>query len=236
MTRSARYNLATFAWIVGLAVSIHLVTAQASGQPDADLAADATDAIRVGLLVYGGDQSGQCFSDGFLADAARRASLNVSRELHPIALDSETVFEFPLVVFAGAGPFTLTPREQERLGNYLTRGGMVLASARCSDAGWAESFRHTMNKIFPDTPMMPLDTTHPVFHTLYDIGRLRTRKTSRQAQLWGLTQGDRLVVVFSPDGLHDARSAGPGCCCCGGNEVRDAHRVNANILGYALTH
>ncbi|MCA9307730.1 MAG: hypothetical protein KDA16_14465 [Phycisphaerales bacterium] len=26
-----------------------------------------------------------------------------------------------------------------------------------------------------------------------------------------------------------------GCCCCGGNEIRNARYINANILAYALT-
>jgi hypothetical protein len=25
-----------------------------------------------------------------------------------------------------------------------------------------------------------------------------------------------------------------GCCCCGGNEIRNSQKVNANILAYAL--
>jgi hypothetical protein len=28
----------------------------------------------------------------------------------------------------------------------------------------------------------------------------------------------------------------PGCCCCGGNEIKNSMEVNVNILAYALLY
>jgi hypothetical protein len=48
----------------------------------------------------------------------------------------------------------------------------------------------------------------------------------------------RVVLIHSPDGLNDtdAEDIDPSCCCCGGNEVHEARRINANLLGYALVY
>jgi len=45
----------------------------------------------------------------------------------------------------------------------------------------------------------------------------------------------RLGVVYSPDGLNDTGHT-EGCCCCGGNELRNAIEINVNVLAYALTY
>jgi len=41
------------------------------------------------------------------------------------------------------------------------------------------------------------------------------------------------VLIYSPDGLNDTGTM-HGCCCCGGNEIKNSQKVNANILAYAL--
>ena len=50
-----------------------------------------------------------------------------------------------------------------------------------------------------------------------------------------VTRRDKLVVVYSSDGLNDSHNA-KGCCCCGGNEITNGREINANILAYALLH
>jgi hypothetical protein len=51
--------------------------------------------------------------------------------------------------------------------------------------------------------------------------------------LFGLTIGGKIVLIYSPDGLNDTATM-HGCCCCGGNEIKNSQKVNANILVYAL--
>ena len=192
--------------------------------------------VRVGLLIYANGKREVCFSNGFLDAAAREASVNTERECVPVHLSDEAVFDYPLLVLAGQGPFELSEAEKRNLAAYLRRGGFLLASASCSSAGWGESFEQVMSELFADQPLRPLSLDHPIFHSLYTIDHIPTRKGSDQATLWGLTMADRLVVVYAPTGLNDTAHAGGGCCCCGGNEIRNAQQINTNILVYALTH
>ena len=178
--------------------------------------------VRVGMAVYADGKTGLCFSNGFLADIARRTPINVSRRFEPIPLDSDGVFDYPFMVMSGAGPFELSPSEHDNLKAYLTRGGFLLASAGCSNKAWAAGFQQAVAHLFPDHSLEPLKPDHPLFHTIYNITRLPTRKPTDLHPLWGLYLGDRLVLVYSPLGLNDTARAGGGCCCCGGNELRNA--------------
>ena len=53
--------------------------------------------------------------------------------------------------------------------------------------------------------------------------------------LVGLTLDDKTVLIYSRHGLNDTAHT-EGCCCCGGNEIKNSLQVNINILAYALLH
>ena len=46
----------------------------------------------------------------------------------------------------------------------------------------------------------------------------------------------KIVLIFSKDGLNDTGKVGGNCCCCGGNEIKNARQINVNLLAYTLTH
>jgi hypothetical protein len=194
--------------------------------------------VRVGMLVYADGKTGVCFADGFLATVGRETQVNLSRRMEAVDLSSDDLYRYPFVVMSGTGAFRLSPREVEQLRSYLSRGGFVLASAGCSDRAWADSFRQVIRDLWGPSRLQPIDAQHSVLHTLFELDRLTARKptTPAGAVLFGLEIGDRLAAVFSPLGLNDTANAGRGCCCCGGNELRQARLINANILAYTLTH
>lgn len=190
--------------------------------------------VQVANLVYAGTKSSQCFSDYFLAQAEKDSSVSTSRRFHAVKLDSEEVFNFPLVIMTGEGAFTLTDTESKILQHYAERGGFLLASAGCSSKEWDQSFRQEMARLFPDHPLQSIAMDHQVFHTVYDITELKAKHGSPQPLL-GISINGRLGVLYSPDGLNDTQHA-TGCCCCGGNEITNAIDVNVNILAYAVVY
>lgn len=192
--------------------------------------------IRVATLRYGGGKEPTCFAASFLDRVARETGANVQRTFDAVELASEELFGYPLVVFSGEGEFTLSDAEQANLRDYLRRGGFVLASASCSNREWIDSFHAAFAAVADGAELRPLTLDHPVFHTLYDIATLDLKKATADPAIFGHEIDGRLAIVFSPMGLNDTAGAGDGCCCCGGNEVRNAPQVNANILLYALTH
>ncbi|MCA9429391.1 MAG: hypothetical protein KC940_02670, partial [Candidatus Omnitrophica bacterium] len=61
------------------------------------------------------------------------------------------------------------------------------------------------------------------------------KKSSGSAVLEGLEIDGRIVMIYSPEGLNDTSNV-QGCCCCGGNEVKNSQEVNVNVITYSLTH
>lgn len=192
--------------------------------------------VRCANLVYGNGQTSKCFADHFLADAQKETNIWPEQRFTSVKLESEELFQFPFAVMSGEASFTLTEPQVENLRRYLTSGGFLVASPGCSSPLWASSFESQIARVLPGVALEELDMSHPIFHTVYDITELKTKKPAVKAVLKALILDGRVVLVYSPDGLNDTGNAGGSCCCCGGNEVLNARQVNVNLLAYALTH
>jgi hypothetical protein len=204
--------------------------------PDAKAAGGEPDGIvQVANLVYAGTKSSRCFADHFLIKAEKETAISTSRRFHAVKLADDDLFEFPLVIMTGEGDFQLSDRERENLRRYVERGGFLLASAGCSSTEWDRAFRREIALVFSDQSLEPIDLSHPIFHTVYDITQLSTSHGGTPRPLVGVSIGGRLGVIYSPDGLNDTQHT-QGCCCCGGNELSRAIEINVNILAYSLLY
>lgn len=190
------------------------------------------DAVECANLIYAGTKSSVCFSEEFLSTVASETSINTSRKFKPVKLGEKEIFRFPFATITGEGAFTLTDDERTNLKLYLEKGGFLLASAGCSSKEWGDSFTREIATIFPDRKLAEVPMDHPIFSTIFQVDQLNMSHGG-VAKLQGLTIGGKIVLIYSPDGLNDTATM-HGCCCCGGNEIEDSRKVNANILAYAL--
>ena len=85
-----------------------------------------------------------------------------------------------------------------------------------------------------DIAGLKIPMNHALFKSVYDIKSIKL-KNGGTAKLEGLEVNGRIVLIFSPEGLNDTNSV-DGCCCCGGNEVKNSHEVNTNIFAYSVMH
>jgi len=206
---------------------------QPTSKPEFATSSDLT-LLQCGNLIYAGNQSSVCFADRFLTDVAQQTNLRVNKKFCPVRLDAEAVFDYPFCVMSGNENFTLAEKERKQLRKYLTLGGFLLVSPGCSDEKWDKSFRQEVKLCFPETPLRPIQTSHPIFSLVNQIPRV-TDKHGKAAILEGLEINGRLAMVYSKEGLNDVEHA-KGCCCCGGNELRDPARVNVNVFTYAVLY
>ena len=213
-----------------------LITAGAgAGAGEAGLAGrvGASSAVVVGNLVYARTKTSKCFSDAFLREVATQTPIAVASTFATIRSgEAAELARVGFAIMTGEGSFTLTPGERANLLAWCDRGGFLLASASCSSPEWAASFRAEAERIWGSGALVQLTGEHPVFHVLNDLGRLPTK--SHEARFFGVIRDGRLVALFSPEGLNDTSSV-DGCCCCGGNEVRQSRAMVANALVYAIT-
>jgi hypothetical protein len=192
--------------------------------------------VKCANLVYANNKSSVCYSPAFLIEIQNQTNIVTHPEFVRVQLESVELYKHPFAVMTGEGAFELAEAQRSALRNYLMNGGFVVASAGCSSKEWAASFLKELRIVFPDTKLTTLDSSHPVFHTVYDLGELDRKKSSDQTSLEGLEIDGKIALIFSRDGLNDTGNAGGNCCCCGGNEIQDAMRINVNLLAYTLTH
>lgn len=192
-------------------------------------------AVQCGNLIYAGVKTSKCFSDEFLSNVQQKTSITTERRFTPVKLASDELFKIPFVIMTGEGDFSLTAKERENLKQYLQNGGFLLASASCSNEAWDTAFRRELKRMFGNDCLKDIALDHEIFRTVYTVKDLKLSKSGGEARLRGMTHKDKIVVVYSSDGLNDT-SHTEGCCCCGGNEIQNSMEINANILAYALLH
>jgi len=219
--------------LLALAFVLFAVPALAQPQPGAR-------EFAIARLKYGG--GGDWYED-------RTSLVNLLRAVRertsiPVAGDQEAVvepgaaalFQYPFVFACGHGNMKLTPTEVTNLRRYLISGGFLWVD---DDFGIDPSFRREMKKVFPDSPIVELPFSHPVFHGLYEFpaGMPKIHEHSGgPPQAFGIVHDGRLVVFYSydtdlGDGLEDEEVHHDPA------EKRDAAlRMALNIVYYALTH
>lgn len=190
------------------------------------------ESVECANLIYAGTKSSVCFSEVFLSTVASETTINTSRKFKAVKLAEKEIFKFPFAVVTGEGAFTLTDDERKNLKAYLDKGGFLLASAGCSSKEWGDSFAREIEALFPNQKLAEVPMDHAIFRTVFEVKQL-DMSHGGVAKLYGLTLNGKIVLVYSPDGLNDTGTM-HGCCCCGGNEIKNSQKVNANILAYAL--
>jgi hypothetical protein len=239
-TRHSMWTLITLTCLMLMLQAPPDLIAQSTGAADqgADVDNESKEtAVYCANLVYATDKTSVCFSDEFLTQVRDETNILTHPKFDEIRLDSAELFDYPFAVMTGEGTFTLTEDQLANLRDYLSGGGFMIASAGCSSETWNTSFKQTIHDVFPDAQTIKLEADHPVYHSVYDIESSRYKSGGpKLPHLEALEIDGRVVMIWSPDGLNDTTNAGPDCCCCGGNEVKSARKLNVNILAYALTH
>ena len=194
----------------------------------------ADQLLSCGNLIYGGKQTSVCFSNTFLTDINNKTTIRINPKFKDVKLSSSDVFKYPFAVFSGEDDFRLSETDRENLKKYITLGGFILASPSCSNADWDKAFRRELEILFPKIRLERIPMSHPIFSLIYDVPKLHLKKGSG-AYIEGLFINNRLCLVYSKDGLNDVSNA-KGCCCCGGNEIKESKMVNVNIFTHALIY
>jgi len=109
-------------------------------------------------------------SDRHFSSALRRLTRVHARSVEqPISLDDgDDVYNWPWLYGVEVGYWDLTPAECKKLRDYLLRGGFFMCDDFHGTEEWA-IFTASMQRVFPDRPIVDIDNNDPIFHTIFDL-------------------------------------------------------------------
>jgi hypothetical protein len=105
----------------------------------------------------------------FLLALRRLTRIHARSVEQPVNLDDEDdVYNWPWLYAVQTGQWNLTDSQAEKLRDYLLRGGFFMCDDFWGEAQW-EVFEASMKRVFPDRPVVELEDTDPIFHTVYNL-------------------------------------------------------------------
>lgn len=107
----------------------------------------------------------------FTRGLRRLSRIEVAGDSRHLSLTDDAIFDYPWLFAQQVGQWVLSDEETSRLREYLQRGGFMVADDFHGQREW-QNFSSTMRRVFPDRPIVELDTTHDIFHALYDLDQL----------------------------------------------------------------
>jgi hypothetical protein len=109
-------------------------------------------------------------ADRHFSQAVRRLTrIHVRSVEQPVNLnDPDDVFHWPWLYAVQVGEWGLTEAQAKVLREYLLRGGFFMADDFHGTEEW-EVFAKSMKLVFPDRPIVEIESKDPIFHTVYDL-------------------------------------------------------------------
>ncbi len=109
-------------------------------------------------------------SDRHFSEALRRLTRVHGRSVEQSVNldDGNEVFYWPWLYAVEVGHWNLTDAQAKKLREYLDRGGFFMCDDFHGTEEW-EVFAASMNRVFPDRPIVEIENPEQIFHTIYDL-------------------------------------------------------------------
>jgi hypothetical protein len=104
----------------------------------------------------------------FTMGVGRLSRVDIGSEARMLALTDDLIFNYPWLYAVEVGRWYLDDTEAARLREYLLRGGFLMTDDFHGSRQWA-SFLESMQRVFPDRPIVEIEETDEVMHVLYDL-------------------------------------------------------------------
>ncbi len=149
---------------------------------------------------------------------------------------SPDVFSYPFIHATGHGNILFSDSEILNLRNYMLSGGFMHFD---DNYGLDEYLRREIKRIFPNSPLVEVPATHPIFQKpfAFPAGLPKIHEhDGKRPQAFGIFQNNRLVLLYTyecdlGDGWEDAEVHNDP------KEIRDkALKMGANILNYIFNN
>jgi len=104
----------------------------------------------------------------FSMGVSRLTRVQVGEQSRILELGDDSIFDYPWLYAVEVGRWYLDDTEAARLREYLLRGGFLMTDDFHGSRQWA-SFMESMQRVFPDRPVVEIADSDEVMHVLYDV-------------------------------------------------------------------
>ncbi|HUS05891.1 MAG TPA: DUF4159 domain-containing protein [Bryobacteraceae bacterium] len=187
-------------------------------------------------------------ADRHFSLAVRRLTrIHVRSVEQPINLEEGDAPDWPWLYAVQVGEWGLTEPQAKLLRDYLLHGGFFMADDFHGEYEW-EVFQKSMKLVFPDRPIVEIENSDPVFHTVYDLddrfqmpGRAHLRlgyKNDGRIPRWRAIYDDHRRIMVAISFNSDVGDAWEYADDPGYPEKFSslAIRLGVNYVVYAMTH
>jgi len=101
----------------------------------------------------------------------RLTNLDIADEGRVVAINDPDLFRYPLVYSSEVGQMVLSNDDAAIMREYLLRGGFWFMDDFWGTTEWA-SMEAQMKKVFPEFVIKDIPTSHPLFHSFFDVDRV----------------------------------------------------------------
>ncbi|PYS26698.1 MAG: hypothetical protein DMG11_18990 [Acidobacteria bacterium] len=161
-----------------------------------------------------------------------------------VQLSSDEVFKYPFLYLSEPGFLKLNDKEIKNLGEYIRRGGFIMAddfrtAAYLHGPEELEVLRYYLKRALPERELVQIDLSHPIFHSFFDIHTLKMNPPYGDfvPQFWGMSDehGNLQVIANYNNDIGDFWKY----LDHGDKPLKDssqAIRLGINYIVYAMTH
>jgi hypothetical protein len=175
-----------------------------------------------------------------LPNLVKFCNQNIKTKLNPkvnsVDVGSAELFLYPFVHMTGHGNVVFSNNDIQNLQNYLNSGGFLHID---DNYGMDEYIRKEIKKLFPNTALVEIPKTHPIFQTPYSFpnGLPKIHEhDNKQPQAYGIFIENRLALLYTfecdlGDGWENQEVHNDPV-----NVREKALKMGANILNYVFSN
>lgn len=160
-------------------------------------------------------------------------------ESNILTLDDPDLGLYPIVYMSEPGFWTLNEAELLGLRGYLQKGGFIIFDDFRGARDWT-NLQQRMEEVLPEARWVPLDATHPIFHSFFDINTLIRQGYYGEAAFLGIFEENdpqkRLLAIANYN--HDLGElwefSDTGWVPV--DLSNEAYKYGVNYVIYAMTH
>ena len=104
----------------------------------------------------------------FVQGVRRLTRIHTRSSEQVVDLDGDEVFNWPWLYAVEVGHWSLTDAECAKMREYLLRGGFFMCDDFHGSGEW-NVFLESIQRVFPDRPIVEIPNGDAIFHTVYDL-------------------------------------------------------------------